>query len=108
MIGAAVKPSQQTVHIDTGGISKPTRVNPGSIAVIGKSPYINEETGTWFVYDQTKRMFVDTGVPASSLIKNVSDDFSVDGGTLSLNSENTIEELGLGLSSYEAITNLFN
>lgn len=31
----------------------------------GYSPFINEETGTWFEYDNDKRGFIDTGVIAA-------------------------------------------
>ena len=58
-------------------INKSARINPGSMVIVGRSPYINETTGTWFVYDETIKGYVDTGVQASgeNFIKRVSNDF---------------------------------
>lgn len=33
----------------------------------GYSPFINEETGTWFEYDDDKHGFVDTGVVVNNM-----------------------------------------
>ena len=77
--------------------------------IIGRSPYIDKSTGTWFIYDEFTKSYIDTEIQASgdNFIKNTSNDFHVLDGTLFLDSENTIEELGLGLSTYSAINRLF-
>ena len=47
----------------------------------GHSPYIDETTGTWFVFDDTTQSYKDTGVKA---------EFVID-GTLSDASENPVQ-----------------
>lgn len=104
-----VSTGPQTVRVDSEIINQSARINPGSVIIIGRSPYIDKTTGTWFIYDESAKGYVDTGVHASgdNFIRNTSNDFYVTDGTLFLDSENTIEELGLGLSTYSAINRLF-
>ena len=51
----------------------------------GHSPYINEETLTWMVYDDTLEMYVDTGINASPAASITVDD------ELSLESINPVQ-----------------
>ena len=53
-------------------------VSPGSVVYVGKSPYINEETGTWMVYNDNTKTFVDSGVVADASMINVSEEFVID------------------------------
>ena len=99
VVGVSVKPTQSAVHISTGSVSKSAKINPGSVVIVGKSPYINEDTMTWMVWDDIERGYIDTGVTAVCAIQNVSDDFYLDDGTLQLNGDNAAEEIGLGLST---------
>lgn len=69
--------SGQTVSAKTVG-GQQMHISPGSVAVVGKSPYINEETGTWMVYNDKERTYVDSGVVAQSQIQNVSEEFVID------------------------------
>lgn len=54
----------------------------------GYSPFINEETGTWFEYDDDKHGFVDTGVVAAG-----------SGGTTALVFKNRFEFPNIGSES---------
>lgn len=48
----------------------PQKTIPMSTDIIihkGYSPFINEETGTWFEYDNAKKAFVDTGITAQGI-----------------------------------------
>lgn len=67
----------QAVRARTVG-GQSVRISPGSVTVVGKSPYINEETGTWMVYNDKERVYVDSGVVAQSSIQNVSEEFVID------------------------------
>ena len=60
--------------VKTGGEMSVKSVNSDTVVPIrsstptvqkGRSPYINEETSTWFVFDDNAQMYVDTGVKAS-------------------------------------------
>lgn len=66
----------QSVRPSAAGGS--THVSPGAIAVIGKSPYINSETGTWMIYDDESKAYVDSGVVAEAQITGASDEFIID------------------------------
>lgn len=38
----------------------------------GYSPYVNEETGTWFEYDEETGTYVDTNIQAASAVEVIS------------------------------------
>ena len=42
----------------------------------GRSPYIDETTGTWFVFDDTTQSYKDTGVKAEFVIDDTLSDVS--------------------------------
>lgn len=66
----------QTVHPSTAGGS--VHISPGSAVIIGKSPYINPDTGTWMVYDDKTKDYIDSGVVAEGSFPEVSEEFIID------------------------------
>ena len=73
----------QTIRVSTEGTTalggSPVGAATGVVIKKGYSPYINEETGTWFEYDHSVGGFVDTGVVAvyEPIIDGVSDEFDI-------------------------------
>ena len=69
----------QSVNVSVGSLgTQNVNISPGAVAVIGKSPYINDETGTWMVYNDKTRQFEDSGVVAESPFQEVSEEFVID------------------------------
>ena len=77
--GISVKAaSGQGVPVKVTGADGSVHISPGSAVIIGKSPYINDETNTWFEYDDKTGKYVDTGVLAGGdIFTEVSDEFYI-------------------------------
>lgn len=77
--GVSVKvASGQGVPVKVTGADGSVHISPGSTVIIGKSPYINDETGTWMVYNDKEHTYVDSGVVAESPIQSLSEEFIID------------------------------
>ena len=51
--------------VETGGTVVDIETITGLSVSLGKSPYINEATQTWWVYNDATNKYFDTGIPST-------------------------------------------